>query len=142
MDPNPIQPVTTSVIANHEVLKQSPPPDPKPDKGIPVFILVILFVVVIGSLFLFRYILQKSTDRPVNTTNINLEPITNNQELLTPPITPTPTARLTGPGQYACSALGGCKDWDPQILKENCTVTFADRNCLDQCSDTTKRCKI
>ena len=138
MDPNPIQPPQ---------FQPSPTPVPslgsKPDKGIPIFILVILFVIVIGSLFLFRYILQKSTDRPVNTTDINLEPGNRNQEPTTPPsLTPTPTTRPTGPGQYACSALGSCKDWDLQIQKENCTVTFADRNCLDQCSDTTKRCNL
>jgi len=144
MDPNPIQPDTTSVIAIPPSGGSGnlTPPDPKPDKDIPIYILVILFVMVIGSLFLFRYVLQKSTNRPVNTTNINQEPRTNNQEPTAPPsLTPTPTP-LQGPGPYSCSFLGTCKNWDPQIQKENCTVTFADKDCLGQCGDTTKRCKF
>ena len=137
MDPNPIQPDTTSVIAIPPSGGSGnlTPPDPKPDKDIPIYILVILFVMVIGSLFLFRYVLQKSTNRPVNTTNINQEPTT------LPSLTPTPTP-LQGPGPYACSVLGSCKIWDLQIQKENCTTTYADKNCLNQCDDITKRCTI
>ena len=137
MDPNPIQPPQ---------FQPSPAPAPslssKPDKDIPIYILVILFVMILGSLFLFRYVLQKSTNRPVNTTNINQEPRTKNQEPTAPPsLTPTPTP-LQGPGPYSCSFLGACKNWGPQIQKENCTVTFADKDCLGQCGDTTKRCKF
>jgi len=59
----------------------------------------------------------------------------------TPLPTPTPTPRPTGPGQYACSPIGTCKDYSDEVRKEKCTVTYADSLCLDQCADTTKQCK-
>jgi len=57
------------------------------------------------------------------------------------PIPPTPTPRPTGPGPYACSIIGMCKLYDDTVRKENCTVTYADPLCLDQCADPTKQCK-
>jgi len=55
--------------------------------------------------------------------------------------TPTPTPRLTGPGQYACSPIGTCKDYSDEVRKASCTVTYADKFCLDQCKDAAKQCK-
>jgi hypothetical protein len=55
--------------------------------------------------------------------------------------TPTPTPRPTGPGQYACSPIGTCKDYSDEVRKASCTATYADMFCLDQCKDTTKQCK-
>lgn len=58
-----------------------------------------------------------------------------------PTTTPTPTPRPTGPGRYACSTLGTCKDFADAIRSTKCSITFADDHCLDQCTDVTKRCK-
>ncbi|MCJ7826358.1 hypothetical protein MUP56_01935 [Patescibacteria group bacterium] len=66
-------------------------------------------------------------------------------QIATPPPTggptPTPTPRPIGPGQYACSPIGTCKDYADDVRKEKCTVTYADSLCLDQCADPTKQCK-
>ncbi len=62
-------------------------------------------------------------------------------QLLTPVPTPTPTPRPTGPGQYACDPVGQCKIYSDDVRVEKCPVTYADLHCLDQCGDTTKRCK-
>lgn len=56
-----------------------------------------------------------------------------------PTPTPTPTPPLQGPGRYACDPYGTCKDYSDE-MRTNCTVTFADRNCLGQCGNTAKRC--
>lgn len=58
-----------------------------------------------------------------------------------PPPTPLPTPTpLRGPGQYACDPTGICNDYSDEMRK-NCTFTFADRNCLEQCANPAKRCK-
>jgi len=119
---------------------QSPPPGSKPDKGIPILILIPVLVVITASIFLLPPLLQKKSPS-IPTTSPTQQPITNNREPITPSTTPIPTP-LQGPGTYSCSLLGTCKNWDPQIQKENCTVTFADKDCLGQCGDTTKRCKF
>lgn len=117
-------------------------PQESNNKGIPVFALVILAVVVAGSLFFLQSVLSKKTLVETKSIPILSTPTANIQEP-TPITTSTPTPTpLQGSGNYACSALGSCKNWDPQILKENCTVSFADPNCLNQCSDTSKRCKF
>ena len=143
MDPIPIQPDTTSVVAIPPSGGSGnlTPPDPKSDRGIPTYVLVILSIVVVSLLFLFNFFLQKSRRQsipiPISTTN-NQRP---SSSLPTIQATPTSTP-LQGPGPYSCSLLGTCKNWDPQLQKENCTVTFADKDCLGQCSDSTKRCKF
>lgn len=56
------------------------------------------------------------------------------------PKTPTPTPTpLQGPGQYACDPQGICNNYS-DIMRKNCPVTFADRNCLEQCGNAAKRC--
>lgn len=57
-----------------------------------------------------------------------------------PPPTPTPTPK-TGPGPHGCDPYGVCNLYNPAFLKENCTVTYADPDCLGACSDPAKRCK-
>ncbi len=57
-----------------------------------------------------------------------------------PTPTPTPTPK-TGPGPHGCDPYGVCNLYSAQMLKENCTVTFADSDCLGACTDRTKRCK-
>lgn len=54
--------------------------------------------------------------------------------------TPIPTPK-TGPGPHSCDPYGVCNLYSAQMLKENCSVTFADPECLGQCSDRAKRCK-
>lgn len=57
-----------------------------------------------------------------------------------PTATPTPTPRPTGPGTFACSPEGVCNLYSDEMRKTSCTTTFADTLCLDQCTDSTKRC--
>lgn len=57
------------------------------------------------------------------------------------PASPTPTPRPTGPGEYACDPYGVCNRYENAARKEFCTVTFADRFCLDQCGEKEKQCK-
>lgn len=53
----------------------------------------------------------------------------------------SPTPRPKGPGTYACSPSGVCNEYDdPKKEGYGCPVTFADRFCLDSCSDLAKRC--
>lgn len=56
-----------------------------------------------------------------------------------PSPTPNPVPRQ-GSGKYACSKEGVCNLYSDQALKDYCTVTYADSNCLGQCGDTAKRC--
>lgn len=55
--------------------------------------------------------------------------------------TPTPTPYSSPqPGQYACAPGGFCKVYaDPQGA--GCPVTYADRNCLFQCGNSSNWCR-
>lgn len=110
--------------------------------GIPLYFLIILFLGITLGISAYWFLSAPKSSLPIP---IAQNQDANNQPMITPTekiITLTPTPRPTGPGPYACSIGGDCKHWNEQIQKENCTTTFADSNCLDQCTDTTKRCKI
>lgn len=115
-----------------------------------VFVVLLIAFISFGLVFWLRP--QWLGIKPANTETTSvtedlqlMSPITKNSEFqeTRPPednaVTPAP---LQGPGKYACSALGGCKDWADAERNENCTVTYADSKCLGQCEDVTKRCKI
>ena len=104
--------------------------------GLPVFVILILLTGTLLGVFVFGLFSKKSTQEPIP---IQAE---TNQIVMSETTASKPTSRPTGPGQYACSIGGDCKDWDPNIRALNCTVSFSDRLCLDQCGDITKRCKI
>ncbi len=123
-------------------VQENLPPQPETDKGIPMFVLVLLAIVVAFLVWLLWYTVQKSNNqKPIPVTNQESTQNSPQQYTVSTP-TPTPTPRPTGPGQYACSAAGDCKDWDAQIQKANCTITFADNQCLDKCGDRAVRCKL
>lgn len=132
-------------------------PAPTPQKPFPkIYILfgvvaVAVYVVAIGLIVRYKpewfggkpnaITQQRGSQTGENVANFpNAVPTTASVPIVTS--TPTPTPPPQGPGQYACSAWGDCKEWDSQIQKVNCTVTYADRYCLNQCGDVSKRCKI
>lgn len=56
------------------------------------------------------------------------------------PPTPTPTP-IQGPGKYACDPDGVCGAYSDTMRAQYCTASYADRNCLGQCIDSSKRCR-
>src|SRR6187455_2570032 len=91
----------------------SAPSSSKSDSGISVVVLAILGVIVIFFVILLWYLVQKNSklNAPLPVTNQNTKQ--NPTVFPTRQLSPQPTVRsLTGPGQFACSALGDCKDWD------------------------------
>ncbi len=73
----------------------------------------------------------------IPTANHTLGPAATPTPIPIPTPTPTP---LQGPGRYACDPYSLCRDYSDENRQKYCTVTFADRNCLGQCGDPTKRC--
>lgn len=108
-----------------------------------IVIVTSMFVVSLVLLLVYYYRSSSNTTNtpiPINEDQ-SLNNNTNEEEMTTPNPTKSQPGP-TGPGQYACSINGDCKDWDLKIEKENCTVTFADRSCENKCNDTSIRCKI
>lgn len=120
-------------------------PDQENKQGIPlIFIFDLLLVIVLAFSGYWIFTHRTTNDTlPIDETALE-QPLPNSLPTKATKALPatTPTPRPTGPGPFACSSLGSCKIWNTQIQKDNCTVTFADNNCLDQCGDITKRCKI
>ena len=56
------------------------------------------------------------------------------------PIKKTPSTNNSG--IFACSPDGECRIYSLEVSRENCTKTFAERNCLGQCKDTSIQCKL
>lgn len=106
--------------------------------------IVAILYVVFNVWFFFAAKSGGSKTNPVTNVTEKIKnfgsPKDSSLEHPTAPTTPTPTSK-TGPGPHGCDPYGVCNLYQPDLLKEACTVTFADSLCLDKCSDPAKRCK-
>lgn len=103
----------------------------------------VIFVAIAAILYIafniWVYYFSKSGGFKINPATTITEKI-KNFGALAPLPTPTPTPK-TGPGPHGCDPYGVCNLYSAQMLAENCTVTFADPECLGACTDRAKRCK-
>ena len=108
-------------------------------------LVILFFIFLITSTFILSFLYFQREDKlkvknqaPFNSSTSSITSSPTPSPTSTPAPSPTP---LQGPGTYACDPLGICGDYSEEMRKDNCTVTYADRNCLHACADPVNRCK-
>ena len=104
---------------------------PKTKYNTLVIIVFLLFIVFIVELTVLLVKLKSSSEN-LNSSNNS---VTFKDGNIPPTLKP-----LQGPGVYACDPNGVCKNYS-DVMRKNCTTTFADHTFLNQCGNIAKRCK-
>ncbi|MEK7577690.1 MAG: hypothetical protein AAB492_03700 [Patescibacteria group bacterium] len=117
---------------------ESPIPQKKSDRIVPILMLILIGISSVLGYFLYTSVYPPSTAvilRKSQTIQSADTTVNNAPDVDAP--TPTPDK---GSGNYVCDPLGFCNLADDKG-KAGCPVTFADPKCLNICDDVSKRCK-